>query len=216
MHLHGNPGSSYDNARSHASAVEDLLRRWQWKILEHPPYSPDMCSCDYDLFAKMKEPLRGTRHNTRDELIRAIERTIRNINKDGRADGERRLKNIWQKALNKGATILKVHTCYYHDHHWRDGPFSLTLASFLIIINSLRSMALFLQFIIPIFRKSACTSFIHRNLDFQTFLFPSNLAFSIILGKRASFVLHTLPSHLQLYRYLYIGHIQCVPQKGTA
>ena len=42
---------------------------------------------DYDLFAKVKEPLRGTRYNTRDELIRVIGRSIRNINKDGRVDG---------------------------------------------------------------------------------------------------------------------------------
>ena len=58
--------------------------------------------CDYDLFAKVKKPLRGTRHNTRDELIRAIVRTIRNIYKDGRADGVRRLPKCWQKLINKG------------------------------------------------------------------------------------------------------------------
>ena len=28
-----------DNARSHTAAATDLLRRWQWEILEHPPYS---------------------------------------------------------------------------------------------------------------------------------------------------------------------------------
>ncbi|KAJ4445749.1 hypothetical protein ANN_12434 [Periplaneta americana] len=38
-----NPIILHDNARSHtAAAVKDLLRRWQWEILEHPPYSPDM------------------------------------------------------------------------------------------------------------------------------------------------------------------------------
>ena len=31
-----------------------------------------MSPCDYDPFAKVKEPLRGNRYNTRDELIRAI------------------------------------------------------------------------------------------------------------------------------------------------
>ena len=41
-------------------------------------------------------------YNTRDKLIRAIERSMRNINKDGRADGIRRLPNIWQKVINKG------------------------------------------------------------------------------------------------------------------
>ncbi|KAJ4435479.1 hypothetical protein ANN_18095 [Periplaneta americana] len=44
----------HDNARSHTTAavVKDLLRRWQWEILEHPPYSPDMGPCNYDLFVK--------------------------------------------------------------------------------------------------------------------------------------------------------------------
>jgi transposase len=48
----------HDNARAHpADAVEALLRRYRWEILEHPPYSPDTNLCDYDLFTKMKEPL---------------------------------------------------------------------------------------------------------------------------------------------------------------
>ena len=44
--------------------------------------------------AKVKEPLRRTRYNTRDELIRAIELSIWNINKDECAAGVRRLPNI--------------------------------------------------------------------------------------------------------------------------
>ncbi|KAJ4437127.1 hypothetical protein ANN_17262 [Periplaneta americana] len=48
-----NPIILNDNARIHtAAAVKDLLRRWQWEILEHPPYSPDMSPCDYELFTK--------------------------------------------------------------------------------------------------------------------------------------------------------------------
>ena len=70
-----------------------------------------MSSCDYDLFAKVKELLRGNRYNKRGELIRTIGRSIRNINKDGHADGVRRLPNTWQNVINKGATILKVHKC---------------------------------------------------------------------------------------------------------
>ena len=30
---------------------------------------------------------------------------------NGRADGVRRLQNIWQKEINEGATIMKVHIC---------------------------------------------------------------------------------------------------------
>jgi transposase len=58
----------HDNARARPpDAVKDLVRRWRWQILEHPPYSPDMSICHYDLLAKMKEPLRETRYSTREE-----------------------------------------------------------------------------------------------------------------------------------------------------
>ena len=110
-----NPIILHDNARSHTdAAIMDLLLRWQWEFLEHPPYSPDMSPCVYDLFIKVKEPLRGSWYSTRDELnIRVIiGRSIQKINKDGRADSVRRLPNIWKKFINKGgATILKVHKC---------------------------------------------------------------------------------------------------------
>ena len=56
-------------------------------MLEHPPYSPDMSPCDYDLFSKVEEPLRGALYRTRDELIRAMGKLMQNMNKDGRADG---------------------------------------------------------------------------------------------------------------------------------
>ncbi|KAJ4435753.1 hypothetical protein ANN_18371 [Periplaneta americana] len=66
--------------------------------------------CDYELFTEVKEPLRGTRYNTRDELICALGQSIRNINKDGRADGVRRLPNIWKKVINKGGDYIEAVT----------------------------------------------------------------------------------------------------------
>ena len=101
-----NPIIFQDSARGHTTAVTDLLRRWQWERVEHPPYSPDMNPRDYDLFAKPKEALRLIRYNTRDELFLDIGGgSIRNINKDGRTDVVRRLPNIWQKMINKGDFI---------------------------------------------------------------------------------------------------------------
>ena len=51
--------------------------------------------------------LRGTWYTTRDELIHAIGRSIQNVNKDGRADGKRRLPNIWQKDINQGSDYIE-------------------------------------------------------------------------------------------------------------
>ena len=57
-----NPIIFHENARYHtAGVITDLLRRWQWGILEHPQYSSDFSSFDYEIFAKVKEPLRGIR-----------------------------------------------------------------------------------------------------------------------------------------------------------
>ena len=93
----------HGNVRSHtAAALTDLLRIWQWDILEHPLYSLNIGPWDYDFFAKS---LRGTRYNARDGLIPAIGRSIRNVNKDGRADGVRRLPNIWQKVIKNSINI---------------------------------------------------------------------------------------------------------------
>ena len=57
------------------------------------------------LFARVKEPLRWTRYKTRDELICATERSVWNINKDGRADGARSVPNVSQKMINKGGRL---------------------------------------------------------------------------------------------------------------
>ena len=103
-----NPIILHENARSHtATAVTDLLRHWQWEILEQPPYSPDMSPSDYNLFAKVKEPLQGTWCNTRNEFINAIERSVQKINKDGCADGIWHLPNIWQKVISKRGDYIE-------------------------------------------------------------------------------------------------------------
>ncbi|PNF20120.1 hypothetical protein B7P43_G04750, partial [Cryptotermes secundus] len=68
----------------------------------HPQCSADMSLCYYDLFAKMKEPLQGTRYNTREEIICAVGRSLLNIDRSGRTDGVRRLPQIWQKVVHMG------------------------------------------------------------------------------------------------------------------
>jgi hypothetical protein len=64
---------------------------------------------------KMKEPLRGTRYNTREEIIHAVGRSLLDI-ESGRADGVQCLPQIWQKVVHMGgggATILEECKCVY-------------------------------------------------------------------------------------------------------
>ncbi|PNF37863.1 hypothetical protein B7P43_G07421 [Cryptotermes secundus] len=64
-------------------AVADLFDRWGWEVLYHPPYSPDLRPCDFDLIPKMKEPLRGIRFRTVPEILHAVDGSIRTINTTG-------------------------------------------------------------------------------------------------------------------------------------
>jgi hypothetical protein len=43
----------------------------------------DIIPCDYDLFAKLKEILRGTCYNTREDIIGVVGRSLLDINKSG-------------------------------------------------------------------------------------------------------------------------------------
>jgi len=73
-----------DNARPHASgAVSEILEKYGWQVLPHPPYSPDMSPPDFDLFPKLKKPLRGKRFRNNEEVSNEVNRVIRRINNEG-------------------------------------------------------------------------------------------------------------------------------------
>jgi hypothetical protein len=66
-----------------------------------------MSPCNYDRFAKMKEPLQGTHYNTGGGIICPVGRSLLDISSNGHADGVQHLPKIWLKAVHMGAIILK-------------------------------------------------------------------------------------------------------------
>ena len=44
-----------------------VLREFQWELLPHPPYSPDLAPSDFFLFPKLKEQLKGIHFNSPNE-----------------------------------------------------------------------------------------------------------------------------------------------------
>jgi len=72
---------SYINAWPHASgAVSEILEKYGWQVLPHPPYGPDMSPPAFDLFPKLKKPLRGKRFRSLKEVSNEVTRAIRRIN----------------------------------------------------------------------------------------------------------------------------------------
>ncbi len=58
-----------DNAPVHNSIpITDYLTKMGIKTVSHPRYSPDLALCDFWLFPKLKEKLRGCRYETIEEM----------------------------------------------------------------------------------------------------------------------------------------------------
>ena len=66
-----------DNAPVHNSIlVTDYLTKMGIKTVPQPPYSPDLAPCDFWLFPKLKEKLRGRCYETIEEMKEAVTKVI--------------------------------------------------------------------------------------------------------------------------------------------
>ena len=89
-----------DNAGPHRKReVLDTLDNWGWEVLAHPPYSPDLSPCDFFLFPRIKEHIRGQRFHDEKEVNDAFKRGISAVTKSGVQPGIDGLVRRWEKCL---------------------------------------------------------------------------------------------------------------------
>ena len=70
----------HDNASAHRAArTVDFLEKEKVRVLPHPAYSPDLAPCDFFLFPKTKEKIRGQRFSSNEEAITAYESALLDI-----------------------------------------------------------------------------------------------------------------------------------------
>jgi transposase len=48
-------------------------------VVRQAPYSPDMTSCDFWLFPKLKRPLKGSRFDSREDIMRNATKELRSL-----------------------------------------------------------------------------------------------------------------------------------------
>jgi transposase len=69
-----------DNATPHRHCdVQNLVQRWGWEVLAHPPYSPDFAPCDYWLFSRVKEHVWGKRFESEDDINTAVTASLASV-----------------------------------------------------------------------------------------------------------------------------------------
>jgi len=92
----------HEKARPHlGKVVIDLLSKYEWEVLPHWPYSPDMSPPDFDSFHKLKEPMRGHCFPSLKKVSAAFTRAIRGLNKSGTLYGTANLPKCWDAIIEK-------------------------------------------------------------------------------------------------------------------
>ena len=91
-----------DNVRPHTAArtlakIEDL----GWKLLTHPPYSPDLAPSDFHLFGPLKESMKGIHFQTDEEVKAAVSNWLRTQSTEFYAKGIDNLISRWNKCVAK-------------------------------------------------------------------------------------------------------------------
>jgi transposase len=60
----------HDNAPAHSShLIQSFLARHGIPVVHQARYSPDMAPCDFWLFPKLKRPLKGSRFDSRKDIM---------------------------------------------------------------------------------------------------------------------------------------------------
>jgi len=84
------------------------LRDLQDKLLEHPPYSPDLAPSDFCLFPKLTLFLAGQRFSSNQVAIAAVEGYFADLTKNHYRDGIMVLEHHWNKCISlKGDYVEK-------------------------------------------------------------------------------------------------------------
>jgi histone-lysine N-methyltransferase SETMAR len=96
------------NVRPHASgAVSEILEKYGWQVLPHPPYSPDMSPTDFNLFPKLKKPLRGKSFRSTEGVSNEVTRVIRRINDEDVLTGIQDLLKRWTAVIKHNGDYIE-------------------------------------------------------------------------------------------------------------
>ena len=97
-----------DNAPVHNSIlVTDYLTKMGIKTIPQPPYSPDLVPCDFWLFPKLKEKLRGCRYETIEEMKEAVTKVIDTLTQEDFHGAFQKLLEWYNKCIAAGGDYFQ-------------------------------------------------------------------------------------------------------------
>ncbi|GFU06031.1 histone-lysine N-methyltransferase SETMAR [Trichonephila clavipes] len=96
-----------DNATPHTSVVT-RLKLWElgWKVLMHPPYSPDMAPNDYHPFLALQNFQSDKKLGSREDCENRLLEFFANKGQDFYERGNMQLPLKWQQIIQENGTYL--------------------------------------------------------------------------------------------------------------
>ena len=97
----------HDKATPHTSLVtRQKLLRIGWKVMLHPPYSPDLAPSDYYLFRSLQNSLNGKTFNDDEAVKSHLVQFFADKNQKFYERGIMKLPKRWQKVIEQNAKYI--------------------------------------------------------------------------------------------------------------
>ena len=97
----------HDNATPHTSLVtRQKLLRLGWKVILHPPYSPDLAPSDYYLFRYLQNSLNGKTFNDDEAVKSHLVQFFADKDQKFYERGISKLPERWQKVIEQNGKYI--------------------------------------------------------------------------------------------------------------
>ena len=87
--------------------VTDYLTKMGIKTVFHPPYNPDLAPCEFCLFPKLKEKLRGCRYETIEKMKEPVTKVIETLTQEDFHGAFQKLLERYQKCIADGGDYFE-------------------------------------------------------------------------------------------------------------
>jgi histone-lysine N-methyltransferase SETMAR len=96
-----------DNARPHVSKMtQQKIKELNWKILDHPPYSPDLAPSDYNLFRSLQNHLNNKKFERFEEVNDAIPAYFESKPRSFCKAGIEKLVTRWETVITSNGSYI--------------------------------------------------------------------------------------------------------------
>jgi [histone H3]-lysine36 N-dimethyltransferase SETMAR len=98
----------HDNARPHTAArVLEFLAKNKVAVMKHPPYSPDLAPCDFWMFPKLKEVLRGRKFSSNKEIVGAVQAFFKSLEANAFSTCFQKWISRWDRCIESGGRYFE-------------------------------------------------------------------------------------------------------------